>query len=58
MAGSPETCVEKLRRYEALGVDHYIMYAAFGADHAATLKSLRLFAERVMPHFAAAPSGP
>jgi len=58
VAGSPETCVEKLRRYEALGVDHYIMYAAFGADHAATLKSLRLFAERVMPHFAAAPSGP
>ena len=57
VAGSPETCVEKLRRYEALGVDHYIMYAAFGADHAATMKSLRLFAERVMPHFAAAPSG-
>ena len=47
VAGSPETCVEKLRRYEALGVDHFIMYAAFGADHAATMKSLRLFAERV-----------
>ena len=57
VAGSPETCVEKLMRYEALGVDHYIMYAAFGADHAATMKSLRLFAERVMPHFTAPSSG-
>ena len=53
VAGSPETCVDKLRRYEALGVDHFIMYASFGADHAATMKSLRLFAERVMPHFTA-----
>jgi len=58
VAGSPETCVEKLKCYEALGVDHYVMYAAFGADHAATMKSLRLFAERVMPHFAASPSSP
>jgi alkanesulfonate monooxygenase SsuD/methylene tetrahydromethanopterin reductase-like flavin-dependent oxidoreductase (luciferase family) len=58
VAGSPETCVEKLKRYEALGVDHYVMYAAFGADHAATMKSLRLFAERVMPHFVASPSTP
>ncbi len=57
VAGSPETCVEKLKRYEALGVDHYVMYASFGADHAATMKSLRLFAERVMPHFAAPSSG-
>jgi len=57
VAGSPETCVEKLKRYEALGVDHYVVYAAFGADHAATMKSLRLFAERVMPHFASKPGG-
>jgi alkanesulfonate monooxygenase SsuD/methylene tetrahydromethanopterin reductase-like flavin-dependent oxidoreductase (luciferase family) len=57
VAGSPETCVEKLKRYEALGVDHYIVYAAFGAGHAATMKSLRLFAERVMPHFASRPGG-
>ena len=58
VAGSPETCIEKLKRYEALGVDHYVMYASFGADHAATMKSLRLFAERVMPHFAASSSRP
>jgi alkanesulfonate monooxygenase SsuD/methylene tetrahydromethanopterin reductase-like flavin-dependent oxidoreductase (luciferase family) len=60
VAGSPETCIEKLRMYEALGVDHYVMYAGFPTDHAATMRSIRLFAERVMPHFAAggpAPAG-
>jgi flavin-dependent trigonelline monooxygenase, oxygenase component len=51
VAGSPETCIEKLRRYEALGVDHFIVYGAFGTDHTRTMKSLRLFADRVMPHF-------
>jgi alkanesulfonate monooxygenase SsuD/methylene tetrahydromethanopterin reductase-like flavin-dependent oxidoreductase (luciferase family) len=53
VAGTPDDVVEKLRQYEALGVDHFIMYAPFGADHAVTMNSLRLFAERVMPHFAA-----
>ena len=51
LAGAPDTCVEKLRRYEKLGVNHYIMYAGFPMDHAATMKSIRLFAERVMPSF-------
>lgn len=52
VAGSPETCVEKLRQYERLGVDHYIMYAGFPLDHATTMRSLRLFAEKVIPCFA------
>lgn len=51
VAGTPETCVEKLRRYERLGVDHFIVYGAIGTEHARTMKSLRLFAERVMPYF-------
>ena len=51
VAGSPETCVEKLKRYEQVGVDHYIMYAGFLMDHAKTMKSIELFAERVMPFF-------
>jgi alkanesulfonate monooxygenase SsuD/methylene tetrahydromethanopterin reductase-like flavin-dependent oxidoreductase (luciferase family) len=53
VAGTPDVVVEKLRQYEALGVDHFIMYAPFGTDHGVTMRSLRLFAERVMPHFAA-----
>jgi len=51
VAGSPATCIEKLRMYERLGVDHYIVYAGFLADHAATMRSITRFAEHVMPHF-------
>ena len=51
VAGSPETCVEKVRAYEALGIDQFILYGAFGPDHARTMASLRRFAEHVMPHF-------
>jgi alkanesulfonate monooxygenase SsuD/methylene tetrahydromethanopterin reductase-like flavin-dependent oxidoreductase (luciferase family) len=51
VAGTPDMVVEKLRQYEALGVDHFIVYGAVGNDHAATMRSLTLFAERVMPHF-------
>jgi alkanesulfonate monooxygenase SsuD/methylene tetrahydromethanopterin reductase-like flavin-dependent oxidoreductase (luciferase family) len=52
VAGSAATCVAKLRMYELLGVDHFIMYAGFLADHAATMRSIARFAEHVMPHFA------
>jgi flavin-dependent trigonelline monooxygenase, oxygenase component len=51
VAGTPEVVVEKLKQYEALGVDHFIVYGAVGNDHATTMRSLSLFAERVMPHF-------
>ena len=51
VAGTPDMVVEKLQQYEALGVDHFIIYGAVGNDHATTMKSLTLFAERVMPHF-------
>jgi alkanesulfonate monooxygenase SsuD/methylene tetrahydromethanopterin reductase-like flavin-dependent oxidoreductase (luciferase family) len=52
VAGSPETVIEKLKAYEALGVDEFIMYAGFPLDEAKIKKSIRLFAERVMPAFA------
>ncbi len=51
VAGSPRTCIEKLKMYEELGIDHYIAYAAFAQDYKITKKSLRLFADKVMPHF-------
>ena len=51
VAGSPERCIEKLRHYERLGVDHYIMYAGLPMDHTATMHSIELFADRVMPSF-------
>jgi alkanesulfonate monooxygenase SsuD/methylene tetrahydromethanopterin reductase-like flavin-dependent oxidoreductase (luciferase family) len=53
VVGSPETCVAKLRMYEELGVEHMILQAGLATDHDRTMKSLRLFAEHVMPFFAA-----
>jgi alkanesulfonate monooxygenase SsuD/methylene tetrahydromethanopterin reductase-like flavin-dependent oxidoreductase (luciferase family) len=51
VAGSPATCVEKVRAYEQLGISQFILYGAFGPDHSRTMASLRRFAEQVMPHF-------
>lgn len=57
VAGSAAACVEKLKMYEELGIDHYVMYAGFLRDHAATMRSIARFAEHVMPHFAEAKAG-
>ncbi len=51
MFGSPETVIEKLRNYEALGVDAFIYYASMGLGMAEQKRSLRLFIEQVMPEF-------
>lgn len=51
--GDPETCVERLREYEALGADSFVVYTDFGQPQAQIMRSLELFAERVLPHFAA-----
>ena len=51
VAGSPDTCVEKLAPYAALGIDHFIVYGAIGTEHVQTMRSLARFAEHVMPHF-------
>ncbi|WP_339853340.1 LLM class flavin-dependent oxidoreductase [Roseovarius nubinhibens] len=50
--GSPEAVTEKLRAYEALGVDAFIYYASMGLDMAQQKRSLQLFIDRVMPAFA------
>ncbi|MEM8581664.1 MAG: LLM class flavin-dependent oxidoreductase [Pseudomonadota bacterium] len=49
--GSPDTVVEKLRRYEALGVDEFIYYASMGLDQDAQKRSMKLFCDEVMPAF-------
>jgi alkanesulfonate monooxygenase SsuD/methylene tetrahydromethanopterin reductase-like flavin-dependent oxidoreductase (luciferase family) len=51
VAGDPDRCIQKLKQYEAVGVDEFIVYVGFRFDHEAMMKSLRLFAERVMPAF-------
>ena len=50
--GDPETCVERIRQYEALGADAFVLYTDVGQPQADVMRSLELFAERVLPHFA------
>jgi flavin-dependent trigonelline monooxygenase, oxygenase component len=50
--GEPERCVERLREYEALGADAFIVNFDWGQPQRDILRSMELFAERVMPHFA------
>lgn len=50
--GDPETCVERIREYQALGADGFVFYADVGQPQADVMRSLELFAERVLPHFA------
>ena len=52
MFGSPAQVVEKLRKYEALGVDAFLYYASMGMDMAQQKRSLQLFIDKVMPEFA------
>lgn len=50
--GSPDTVADKVRQYEALGVDAFIYYASMGLDMARQKRSLQLFIDKVMPQFA------
>ena len=52
MFGTPETVIEKLKLYEALGVDAFIYYASMGMDMDQQKESLRLFIDKVMPAYA------
>lgn len=52
MFGTPEAVIEKLNRYEALGVDGFIYYASMGLGMKEQKRSLQLFIDDVMPAFA------
>jgi alkanesulfonate monooxygenase SsuD/methylene tetrahydromethanopterin reductase-like flavin-dependent oxidoreductase (luciferase family) len=58
MFGTPDQVTAKLKRYEALGVDNFIYYATYGLPMEQQRKSLRLFADEVIPAFAGATSAP
>ncbi|MGC6484643.1 MAG: LLM class flavin-dependent oxidoreductase [Candidatus Puniceispirillales bacterium] len=49
--GSPDAVIEKLRAYEAMGVDSFIYYASMGLDMDIQKRSLDLFIDKVMPAF-------
>ncbi|MBX2825762.1 MAG: LLM class flavin-dependent oxidoreductase [Gammaproteobacteria bacterium] len=51
MFGTPEQVIEKLKRYENLGVDSFIYYANMGLGMAEQKRSMELFCSEVMPAF-------
>jgi len=52
MFGSPQAVIDKLKDYEALGVDEFIYYASMGLGQKEQKRSLELFCAEVMPAFA------
>ncbi len=52
MFGSPEAVIEKLKRYEALGVDTFLYYASMGLGLTQQKRSMELFCNEVVPAFA------
>jgi alkanesulfonate monooxygenase SsuD/methylene tetrahydromethanopterin reductase-like flavin-dependent oxidoreductase (luciferase family) len=52
MFGTPEQVIEKLKMYEAAGVDTFMYGGTWGLSHPDELRSLELFISEVMPAFA------
>jgi len=49
--GDPEHCAERLAEYAALGAEAFIATFDWGQPQPDIMRSLELFAERVLPHF-------
>lgn len=53
MFGTPDEIIKKLQIYEDAGVDQYALGLSFNLPFELQAKTLRLFIDEVMPHFAA-----
>lgn len=53
MFGTPDEIVRKLQVYEDAGVDQFALGLSFNLPFELQVKTLRLFIDEVMPHFAA-----
>jgi alkanesulfonate monooxygenase SsuD/methylene tetrahydromethanopterin reductase-like flavin-dependent oxidoreductase (luciferase family) len=51
--GTPEEVIPKLEVYEAAGVDQFCLGLSYNLPFELQMKTLRLFIDEVMPHFAA-----
>ena len=50
VVGDPERCLEKMRRYERIGVDQLICYVQFGyLPHESVMKTIELLGTEVIP---------
>lgn len=52
MFGTPDEVIRKLQIYEDEGVDQFCLGLSFNLPFELQMKTLRLFADEVMPHFA------
>jgi alkanesulfonate monooxygenase SsuD/methylene tetrahydromethanopterin reductase-like flavin-dependent oxidoreductase (luciferase family) len=48
---TPDKAIERIRRYQELGITYLVTNTAIGVPHRDVLRSLELFAKEVMPHF-------
>jgi alkanesulfonate monooxygenase SsuD/methylene tetrahydromethanopterin reductase-like flavin-dependent oxidoreductase (luciferase family) len=54
IVGTPEQCIEKMKRYVDIGVDELICYKQFGhLSHPSIMRSLDLIGREVMPEIEA-----
>jgi alkanesulfonate monooxygenase SsuD/methylene tetrahydromethanopterin reductase-like flavin-dependent oxidoreductase (luciferase family) len=51
MFGTPDEVIEKLKLYQAIGVDEFIYYASLGLGLKEQKRSLELFCKHVIPAF-------
>ncbi len=51
MFGTPGQVIDKLKKYEEIGVDAFLYYASMGMDMDQQKRSLQMFIDRVMPSF-------
>jgi alkanesulfonate monooxygenase SsuD/methylene tetrahydromethanopterin reductase-like flavin-dependent oxidoreductase (luciferase family) len=50
IVGTPEQCIEKMKRYVDIGVDELICYKQFGhLSHESIMRSIELIGKDVMP---------
>ncbi|MCS6803312.1 MAG: LLM class flavin-dependent oxidoreductase [Chloroflexota bacterium] len=58
IVGTPKQAIERIESYAHVGVRNMMIWTAFGSmPHEQTFRTLRLFAEEVMPHFQRVPAG-
>ena len=56
--GDPQRCVERIRQYQAVGVNHImVMFDWGGMPQKTVFRSMELFAKHVMPNFRGVQSG-
>ena len=50
--GNPDDCIEFIEKFEALGIDEYVLTMQVGSvAHREVMNTLRLFGKYVIPHF-------